>query len=123
MITSQRELELQSIIRTLESQAHAQQLQVEHLEQEIQEKVTQAIQRERKINHEKDKTIALLMEEGQKSSQQSQHKHSRNIAIIEDQYKSREENHLQMTTHKMHLETRLQQITKEKDQKITEKDK
>ena len=63
------------------------------------------------------------MEEGQKISQQSQHKHSRNIAIIEDQYKSREENHLQMTTQMMHLETQLKQITKEKDQILNEKSK
>lgn len=71
-----------------------------------------AIHKERSIISEKDKTIAMLIEEGQKNSHNSNFKHSRNIALIEDQYRSREETNVKLQTNKMELESKLVEVTK-----------
>lgn len=51
------------------------------------------------------------MEEGRKLREQSNLKHSRNIALIEDQYRSREESTAKLQTNNMELETKLKQLS------------
>ena len=122
-MSTQRELELQTIVKTLESKLQAQKAHMQMLQKQEEDKIRMAIYKERSIISEKDKTIAMLIEEGQKNRDNSHFKHSRNIAMIEDQYRSRQETNVKLQTNKMELESKLAEVTKYNQDIMKEKNK
>jgi hypothetical protein len=85
-----RELELQTIIKTLESKVHALKRELAVAQQNEQNRISEAISKEKKIMEEKDKTIEFLMQESKKLKQQGKQENSWRISQLTDDYHNTE---------------------------------
>jgi hypothetical protein len=70
--TSAREVELQNIIKSLESKVHALKRESSLGKAQIDQKIEEAVGRERIVIEEKEKTIAFLKEELNKIRKQAE---------------------------------------------------